>query len=172
VKRGAYFTKKVMCQELGDPPDGVIPTGPIPGDTERDRIEGITEPAQCAACHNYINPFGFMLESFDATGRFRTQDENGFAIDATITANFLDEGPVDEVTAVDALARFTDSAMFRQCFVKQVFTFYSGRRPEKRDDPTLREMFFHFSEGDSQDLVDLLTILATSQNFNRRAGEN
>lgn len=172
VKRGAFFTKKVMCQELGDPPDGSIPTGVIPGNTERERIEGVTEPPSCAGCHTYINPFGFMMESYDAIGRFRTEDEHGYPIDPSTVADFLDEGPVDEVRSVDALARFTESAMFRQCFVRQVFTFYSGRRPEDRDHPTLREMFFRFSEGTSEDLIQLLTLLVTSHNFSRRTEEN
>jgi hypothetical protein len=157
-----------MCQELGEPPPNAVPSGPIPGDTERERIANATKPAQCAGCHNFINPFGFMLESYDALGRFRTQDEGGFAIDSFTEANFLDEGPLVASRSVDAIARFTESAMFRQCFVRQLFTFYSGRPGTHGDDPTLREMFFRFSENDNQELLNLLTLLGNSSNFNRR----
>lgn len=168
VKRGAFFTRKVMCQDLGDPPDDAIPTGPIPGDTERERIEGVTQPAGCAGCHSFINPFGFMLESYDPLGRFRIEDEEGHPVDPSIRVDFLDEGPLAADRAVDALAGFTDSAMFRQCFVRQLFTFYMGRRTTSSDDPLLREMFFRFSEGESERIFDLLTLLAESSSFNRR----
>jgi len=168
VKRGAYFTRKVMCQELGEPPPDAIPVGPIPGDTERERIAGVTEPAACAGCHNFINPFGFMLEAYDPLGRFRTEDENGFPVDTSIEALFLDEGPLVTDVPVDALAQFTEAAMFRQCFVRQLFTFYTARTHQESDDPLLREMFFRFSEGDNQQLPQLLSILGNSNNFNRR----
>ena len=43
--------------------------------TERQRIESVTpRPASAAACHAFINPFGFMQENFDAIGRWRTTD--------------------------------------------------------------------------------------------------
>lgn len=168
VHRGAYFTRKVMCQELGEVPADAIPEGPLPGDTERLRIEAVTKPASCAGCHSFINPFGFMLEAYDPIGRFRTEDENGFPVDTSIEALFLDEGPVDTNVPVEALAQFTESAMFRQCFVQQLFTFYTARRNEESDDPLLRKMFFRFSEGDNLELPALLSLLANSDNFNRR----
>ena len=72
------------------------------GATERQRIETVTAQAPCAGCHAVINPFGFMQENYDAIGRWRTTDE-GAPIDASISVDFLDEGPLATSSPVDAL---------------------------------------------------------------------
>ena len=114
VKRGVFFTRKVMCLPLGVPPADVDTTVPEDVDgTERERIASVTQPARCAACHSFINPFGFMQENYDAIGRYRTEDE-GRPIDASISVDFLDEGPLSTSTAVDALRGFTRSLRFQQ----------------------------------------------------------
>ncbi len=168
VKRGVFFTRKVMCQELGSPPPGTVPEGEIPGDTERERIETITANPPCSGCHAYINPFGFMQESYDPLGRFRETDEHGFPVDPAIVVNFLDEGPTTFDQPVEALTGFTDSLMFKQCFVRQLFNFYTGRQPEKADDPVLRETFFHFARGE-QEIIPALLRMVGNADFNRRS---
>jgi hypothetical protein len=168
VKRGVFFTRKVMCLPLGNPPPGVntmVPT--TPGATERQKIESVTNMSPCNGCHNFINPFGFMQESFDATGKFRTTDE-GKPVDSKISVDFLDEGPVMTSTSVDALKAFTGSARFKQCFARQMFRFYAGRDEISGDDPLLRQMFFAFATGDQQDIVGMLRTLAGSPSFAQR----
>lgn len=167
VKRGVFFTRKVMCQELGSPPPGTVPEGEIPGDTERERIETITANPPCSGCHAYINPFGFMQESYDPLGRFRVMDEHGFPINPAIVVDFLDEGPATFDEPVEALTGFTESAMFKQCFVRQLFNFYTGREPEKADDSVLRETFFHFARGE-QEIIPALLRMVGNADFNRR----
>ena len=169
VKRGVFFTRKVMCLPLGAPPSDApttLPTGE--GSTEREIVTDITSPAKCAGCHAYINPFGFMLENFDAIGRFRTT-HNGLPIDSSVDVDFLSEGPIQADTGIEALKKFTQSHQFQQCFVRQLFRFYTGRNEEAGDDPVLRQMFFQFANGDSQDIVEMLRIVANSSNFSMRS---
>ena len=104
VKRGVFFTRKMMCLPLGSPPQGVelqIPENPSM--TERQRIEAGTSQPRCQGCHKSINPFGFMQENYDPIGRFRTSD-NGKPVDASMTTDLLDEGPLT-THPVEALAR-------------------------------------------------------------------
>jgi uncharacterized protein DUF1588/uncharacterized protein DUF1592 len=169
VKRGVFFTRKVMCIPLGQPPPGIdtsIPTGAT--GTERQRVETATKTSPCPACHTAINPFGFMQENFDPLGRWRTMD-NGFPIDASISVDFLDEGPFTASNPVDALKGFTGSMRFKQCFVRQLFRFYTGRDETSADDPLLRQMFFGFANNDEQAVVQLLRVLATSASFSQRS---
>ena len=56
---------------------------------------------------------------------------------------------------------FTDSLRFKQCFVRQMFRFYTGRDETAADDPVLRQMFFGFANNDEQAVVQLLRVLAT-----------
>lgn len=168
VKRGVFFTRKVMCLPLGVPPADVDTTLPENTEgTERERIESVTTPARCAGCHNFINPFGFMQESYDAIGRYRTLD-NGKPVDASISVDFLDEGQLSTTTAVDALRGLTRSLRFQQCFTRQMFRFYLGRDEVAGDDPLLRQLFFEFAQNDSQDIVQMLKSLASSSLFHAR----
>jgi hypothetical protein len=169
VKRGVFFTRKVMCLPLGVPPEDVDTTVPAtPGATERQRIEGATQSPRCQGCHAFINPFGFMQENYDAIGRWRTTDE-GLPIDADISVDFLDEGPFTASSPVEALRGFTDSLRFQQCFARQLFRFYMGRDEEPGDDPVLRQMFFGFAHQDAQDIVLALRTLAGSPAFSQRS---
>jgi Protein of unknown function (DUF1588) len=169
VKRGVFFTRKVMCLPLGAPPEDVDLTVPTtPGATERQRVESVTAPARCQGCHAFINPFGFMQENWDAIGRWRTTDE-GMPINAGITVGFLDEGDFTASSPVEALRGFTGSALFKQCFARQLFRFYTGRNEEPADDPVLRQMFFTFANNDAQDILGMLRIAAGAPTFAQRS---
>jgi hypothetical protein len=162
VKRGLYFTKKALCLTLGQRPDGVSTT--LPSDarlSERQRVESVTSPSGCKECHSLINPLGYMLEEFDAMGRFRTQDEAGRPIDASAQLNVLDM-PLQSTDAATALPAIVASSRFKQCFVRQVFRFYLGRQETAEDYPVLRQLFFNFVEAEQQDLMVLLLGIAQS----------
>jgi hypothetical protein len=169
VKRGVFFTRKVMCLPLGSPPAGVNTT--IPAEltgTERQRVESVTAEARCMGCHAYINPFGFMQENYDAMGRFRTTDA-GHAIDASISVDFLDEGPLEVSSPVDALRGFTRSYRFQQCFTRQLFRFYAGRDETPNDDPLLRQLFFEFAQNQDQNITLMLNHLVSAPSSSHRA---
>jgi len=169
VKRGVFFTRKVMCMPLGQPPAGVNTAIPSTATgTERQKVESVTKTGACPACHTVINPFGFMQENFDPLGRWRTLD-NGFPIDPSVSVDFLDEGPFTAATPVEALKGFTGSLRFKQCFVRQMFRFYTGRDEGPADDPVLRQMFFGFANNDEQAVVQLLRVLGNSSSFSQRS---
>jgi len=169
VKRGVFFTRKVMCMPLGVPPEDVDTTVPTtPGATERQRIEGVTASARCQGCHAFINPFGFMQENYDAIGRYRTLDE-GLPVNASIHIDFLDEAPFSADSPVEALMHLTSSLRFQQCFARQLFRFYMGRNEQPGDDPVLRSMFFQFALDGRQDIVQMLRVLSGSVPFSQRA---
>lgn len=162
VKRGVFFTRKVMCLPLGQPPPGVNTTLPmLQNATERQKVETATNNPTCLGCHAFINPFGFMQENYDPLGRWRTTDQ-GQPIDASIHVDFLDEGPLDSKTPVEALKALTSSSRFQQCFARQLFRFYMGRDETAADDPLLRQMFFGLANGGQQNIVDMLHTLARS----------
>jgi hypothetical protein len=169
VKRGVFFVRKVMCMELGNPPEGTDTT--IPEDasgSERQKVESVTQNAPCSGCHALINPFGFIQENYDAIGRYRSEDEEARPIDARISVSFLDEGQLVTDSPVEALKRFTQSYRFQQCFARQLFRFYTGREEGDGDHPTLRRMFFDFADDGRQEIVGMLHTLASSANFSRR----
>ena len=168
VKRGVFFTRKVMCLKLGNPPAGTDTTLPMTmGASERQRVEGVTNKAPCSGCHTFINPFGFMLENYDAIGRWRTTDQ-GIPIDPSISVGFLGTSQFSAGSPVEALKGFTRSTLFQQCFARQLFRFYLGRDETSEDDPLLRQMFFDFANQDQQDILGMLRTLAGSSALSRR----
>jgi hypothetical protein len=151
-----------------------------PNATERQRIEAATQPGTCSGCHSFINPYGFMLENYDHLGQWRTTDEQGRPIDASMTLSLsaLDATgtPADVSLATDspvtAIQGIAQSLQFQQCFARQMLRYYLGRRELPTDDPTLRQLFFRFAggtqEGGPQDIVGMLATLAGSRTFSDR----
>ncbi len=171
VKRGVFFTRKVMCLPLGAPPAGVNTTIPaeVTG-TERQRVESVTAEARCTGCHAFINPFGFMQENYDAMGR-SARPTAGVPIDASISVDFLDEGPLKVSSPVDALRGFTRSFRFQQCFTRQLFRFYSGRDETPEDDRSCANSFFEFAQNQAQNITLMLNHLASAPSFSHRMEE-
>jgi hypothetical protein len=167
IKRGVFWVRKVMCMELEPPANGLNSDLPPKQatTTERRRIEGVTSQTACAGCHKLIDPLGFFQESYDALGRFRTT-ENGQPIDPSVLINFLDERRAKPQTAVEAIKTLTDSMMFKQCFVRQMFRYYMGRQEEAGDDGVLRGLFLRFAETDN--ILDLVQSFAASDRIARR----
>ncbi len=161
IKRGVFWVRKVMCMEMEPPPQGLDITiyNESKAVTERQKIEDATGGKACIGCHKIIDPFAFFQESYDALGRWRTTD-NGAPVDSSMEIDFLDEPPAKTTTPVEALKVLTNSAMFKQCFARQMFRFYMGRNEEPADDPLLRRMFITFAENNSQDIMSLIAVMA------------
>jgi hypothetical protein len=73
VMRGAWVVKRILGRTLNPPPPGV---GSIEPDTRgattiREQLEKHRRSPSCAACHQYIDPPGLALESFDVIGGWR-----------------------------------------------------------------------------------------------------
>jgi len=82
--------KWILEQILGTPPPAPPPN--VPPLTEqkqinqtaslRNRLEQHMSQADCASCHKRMDPLGFALENFDASGAWRDKD-GAFKIDAS-----------------------------------------------------------------------------------------
>ncbi len=118
IPRGVNVLERVLCIDLGDPPEGA--EGTLPADvteverTNRTRTETATAPATCAGCHDLINPLGFAFESFDAIGAWRDTD-NGFPVDDTVEVRL--DGTVLSIDGAGALgAALASSDQARSCY--------------------------------------------------------
>jgi hypothetical protein len=75
VERGAW----VMRRLLNDPPPPAPPNVPqlsrVQGKllSPREQLTAHMEEAQCATCHSRIDPVGYGLQNFDATGKWREE---------------------------------------------------------------------------------------------------
>ena len=76
ILRGAWVSKNIIGTPLSPPPENVKAIEPEhdkEAATLREQIEQHKSNKTCYACHKSIDPYGFALESFDATGQWRTR---------------------------------------------------------------------------------------------------
>lgn len=74
ILRGAWISKNIVGTPLSPPPKGISALEPEHGEeatTLREQIDQHKSKKSCYACHKSIDPYGFALESFDATGQWR-----------------------------------------------------------------------------------------------------
>lgn len=76
VERGAWVLRKLLHDPPPPAPANVPQIARLEGKllTTRERLAAHQEEPQCAQCHRKIDPIGFGLENFDASGKWRTQD--------------------------------------------------------------------------------------------------
>ena len=102
--------------------------------TVRDRLEAHRKNPACASCHAVMDPLGFALENFDATGAWRWRD-NGYKIDAG--GRLLDGTKVNSPqTLRKALTAHSD--VFLRAFTEKLLTYALGRGIQFYDMPTVR----------------------------------
>lgn len=73
VKRGVWIAERLLGVEISPPPDSIEPIVPDTGGatTLREQLALHRNDSSCASCHQKFDPYGFALESFDVTGKFR-----------------------------------------------------------------------------------------------------
>ncbi|HET6423376.1 MAG TPA: DUF1592 domain-containing protein, partial [Planctomycetaceae bacterium] len=140
VKRGRW----VLEQILGDPPPPPPPDVPLLEEDDksvltgslRQRMEQHRTKTACANCHARMDPIGFVLENYDAIGRYRTKDGE-FPIE---TAGVLPDGKqFGGLPEFKQILRERKDQISR-CFLEKLVTFGLGRGLEYYDRPVIDRM--------------------------------
>ena len=139
VLRGRWLLEAIFgTPPPGPPPD--VPALPERGEDDapasmRERLELHRRNPACANCHRTIDPPGFMLEHYDAIGRWRSVTETGLPIDA---AGTMPNG----VTAVGLPALrgllLDEPDQFVSTLTERLLAYALGREPRYYDRPTVR----------------------------------
>ncbi len=135
VNRGLWVMDNLMCLPTPSdaPPDAPTETPEIEGASIRERLEAHRSDPSCAVCHSTMDPLGFGLENFDAIGRHRDADDDGFPVDAR---GELPDGRAfsGATELVDMIARSGD---FERCLTRHLLEYAVGRRVGAADECTL-----------------------------------
>jgi hypothetical protein len=140
VLRGKYILENILGTPPPSPPANVPPlkeTGeggkvlPLRALMEQHRAN-----PTCATCHRVIDPLGFSLENFDATGRWRVKDVAG-VVDAS--GQLADGTPVDGPVALrNAILKHPDQ--FVRTMTEKMLTYALGRGLDYYDMPVVRSI--------------------------------
>jgi hypothetical protein len=153
--RGKFVDEMLLCKTIPPPPPGVppLPSMAPAGSTVRQILSTHRSQALCASCHGLMDPIGFGMESFDATGQYRTTD-NGQPIDSTGT---LDGVAFSNLAELGTAVR--NNAVTGSCLVSKVYENALGRLPVDVDGVALDQLIGKFvAAGNRVDqlLVDLV----------------
>jgi len=169
VKRGYWVLASILGVEPPPPPPNVKIVPPKQagsgGDNAdvpsmREWMEGHRTNPACAGCHRMMDPIGFALESFDAIGRYR-EEENGKPIE---TAVVLYDGM--EVEKADDLNEFLLN--YRESVARNVIqkmlTYAVGRGMDFNDMPLVRKVQ-GIARQDNYRFQSLITAVVNSDAF-------
>jgi mono/diheme cytochrome c family protein len=139
--------KAILTYIEGVPPPNPPPNVPTLNDKDIGTTKALTvrelmaqhrASPTCSSCHSIMDPLGFALENFDATGMWRDKDRYaGSVIDSAgeLPDGTKINGPDD---LRNALLRRPDQ--FVQTFVENLLTYSMGRTREYYDMPTVRKI--------------------------------
>jgi hypothetical protein len=171
VKRGKW----VLDNLLGTPPPPAPPNvpkladdnhGPLVG-TLRQRMEQHRKDPACASCHARMDPLGFGLENFDATGGWRVKDGDQ-TVDAsgTLPGNVAFSGPAQLKTILK-----TKKTLFVHCLTEKMMTYALGRGIEHYDRCNIDAMVKSIAQNDYK-FSALINAIVESDPFRKRRGDD
>jgi len=141
VLRGKWLLENVLGTPVPPPPPNIPAleenrAGATPKSV-RERMEQHRKNPACAVCHNIMDPLGFALENFDATGAWRTQTEARTVVDAS--GVLVDGSKVNgPVSLRNALLAHPD--LFVDTLTEKLMTYALGRGLEYYDMPAVRKI--------------------------------
>ncbi len=155
ILRGAWVSKNIAGNTLSPPPANVkaIEPGVKMGATLKEQIAEHKNNAACYACHKSIDPYGFALEHFDATGRWRENYREELPHQGTFSYRL--EGYFRTASGVDASGEIGDVAF------QDIHGFKAALlRSHKKIAYNFAKKFFEYTNGYEPTLKQRLDLFA------------
>jgi hypothetical protein len=170
VIRGQWVLKNILGNPPPPPPDDVpaLKDNTVNANLSvRARLAEHRANANCAVCHDLMDPIGLALENFDAIGRYRDV-EFGEPIDAT--GGLPDGSTFTGVKGLeDALLKRPD--LFASTITERLLTYALGRGAEPSDAPAVRKIV-QDAKADDYRLSAIILGITRSTPFQMRMTEN
>ena len=178
VVRGKWILETL----LGSPPPPPPPNVPALPEAQgagkvlsmRERLSEHRANPECASCHARMDPLGFAMENFDATGKWRTFESTG---PADKTRNQIDaRGQLADGTEFDGVKGLRQvlqehSGEFVYRMTERLLTYALGRGSAWYDAPSIRAVVARAKKDDYR-FSSLLMGIVESTPFQMRLPEN
>jgi hypothetical protein len=143
--RGAFVRRSLLCDPLPQPDPNSLPPGsldpppPSSAQTTRQRFQAkVDGKALCQGCHGGFSDIGYVLESFDALGRYRTSEQlfdektgqklAELPLDVSAVAKITPDDAAPVAGAGELNQRLVASHKLEACLAQRYFEF-TARRP-------------------------------------------
>jgi hypothetical protein len=172
ILRGAFLQKHVLCAPIGSPPPGAEGTAlpeVSPTASNRERVSAQTSASECAACHHtFINPTGFVLEGFDAVGRYQPLDQfSGAAVD-TAGSIPMDGKLVPVAGPAELFDALAASPAANLCYARSWVQAAYERSITSEDSCVAEALASKLTQGGYR-VLDLIADLTQAESFRYRA---
>lgn len=172
IHRGKFVLTRLLCVELPSPPADALSRQPVtpPGSSQRERSLVRREIAECAGCHDLMDPIGLGLEQFDGIGQLRDRYPDGSAVDSSgeIRAAVDVQGEFEGAAELGALLAQSDDV--RACMAKQWLRYAMSRVDTREDACSLDALRQDFADADHS-LRELFVAVTRTDAFRFRRVE-
>lgn len=170
TKRGRWVLEELLGTPPPPPPPGVGNLKDEAVQLKASTLRGLMEQHRknpiCASCHSSMDPIGFGLDNFDATGRWRTL-ENGFPIDSS---GILPDGRKFVGPAQLRAILLTNKDGFVHCLAEKLMTYALGRGLTYNDKCALDGIVAETKRGNYK-FSALVRAIVSSQPFRFRGSD-
>jgi hypothetical protein len=171
VKRGKWVLENILGTPPPPPPPNVPElkeeaVGELTGSL-RQRMEQHRAKADCAVCHERMDPLGFGLENYDGIGAWRTR-EGQFEIDASgvLPGGQSFSGPRELKSILKAR-----QDEFVKCLTEKMLTYGLGRGVEYSDRGAVHDIAGAVEAGGYK-FSSLILAIVNSEPFQKRRGNS
>ncbi len=172
IHRGVSMALDVLCAPLGPPAPDIPPLpAPLPGQTNRMRVDAHTKGCGTVCHNNMINPLGFAFENFDGMGQYRVTEKNGdqdLPIDSSASFAFVD-GTKSYQNAADLMQVMATDPQTHLCYSKKLASFGLQRDIIAADLPLVSQLA-SISESSTGSVKQVIVDLVRQDAFRTRAG--
>lgn len=170
--RGLAIRTRLLCQDVPPPPPDVDVDEPPAGVDEnacKEERYAVHRQGGCAGCHDLMDPVGFGLEAYDATGAFRAHDND--RPECSISGVGVLDGETFEGPAGLSEMLLSSPALGR-CVSTQLYRFAMGRYELYDEDHEFMDLLQERA-GTDQDfaLEDVIVEMTSSDAFRYRREE-
>jgi mono/diheme cytochrome c family protein len=171
VLRGKWILENLLNDGPPPPPPNVPSLNDAKNGktlTVREQMEEHHKNPICAACHTRMDPLGFSLENYDATGGWR----NGYAgqlVDAS--AEMPDGTKFNGPSGLQGYL-MTRKDQFVEAFIEKLMTYALGRGVEAYDMPTVRAIRYKAASDDYKMQTIIMDIIQSVPFEMRRTPDN
>jgi hypothetical protein len=164
IERGKFIREALLCHTMPPPPADIpMVQSPVPGQSDRERLQQHREDPACAGCHDMLEPLGYGLSRYDAIGALRPVDAQGQPVSGEGSFDGdLDEPDFDGAAQLQAALR--DDPDVSACVVRQVHRYAFGRGETRADECALEQLSVQF-DGSGRSFEALLMALVRSHAF-------
>ena len=169
VIRGKYILQEILGTPPAPPPPGIPPLDEAAVGTLlslRQQMEQHRSNPVCASCHSKVDPLGFGLENYDATGKWRTLDGK-FPVDASGT---LPNGKTFTTPPEMRAALVTLVPQFSRALAGKLLMYALGRGIAPYDRRALDQITSRLA-GDGYPFQTAIYEIVRSAPFQMRRGE-